>query len=133
MNEHTIPQDVQDYRDDIVVSEALLDEMAYDYASECLQDDERDAFVERMAEDAYRAVMRNIFCTAVVGINAALQLSDDGVFRVVADSLDVDVGDDEMMRDMLKFMFRFLGQQATEASADEEQLEKRVEYLVGLV
>jgi len=133
LGEQQGPAEFRDYRDDIVVSEALLDEMAYDYASEYLQEEERDAFVERMAEDAYRVLMRNIFCTAVIGVNAALQLRDEAVFRSVAQSLDTDVTDDEQMRAMLRFMFTLLGDQAKDASGNEAQLRARVEYLASLV
>lgn len=119
----------------IHVADALLEDLMYLYAAGLQSEDDADALAERLAEDDYRAVMRQIFCRACMAVNGALQVQDEAVFQAFVARLelaDLSSGD-AVLEGMLRFTLRKLGEDAVDGCADETRLQARMEYVVRQV
>lgn len=117
----------------IEVSESLLDDLIELYASETLSDDDEiEAFVERMAEDDYKAAIRLDFCHCAMAVNAALLLPEEAVYRCFVGLLDLGE-EDEVLAKMKRFVLRKLAEDALEAVEDEARFEQRVVFAVSAV
>lgn len=119
----------------VSVTDALLDDLAFQYASEMLDEDEGEAFVERMAEDEYKAVMRQIFCRCAMGVNAALMIKEQGVFEAFARLLEFPdlSADDDQLAKLTRYTLQKLGEDAAEAADDEAGLKARVDRMIAQV
>lgn len=109
----------------IQVADTLLNDLAFLYASEALEGDDCEAFVERIAEEDYMAAIRLDFCHCCMAVNAALYLDDQAVYEAFLPLLDLD-DDDEMLADMKRFILRKLGADHEELAADEDAFRARV-------
>ncbi|MGH8077428.1 MAG: hypothetical protein ACREPE_08915 [Lysobacter sp.] len=116
----------------IHVTNALLEDLVYLYASQAITEDESEAFVERMADDDYRAVIRQIFCRACLGVNAAVAIEDEAVFNAYVAHLELpDLScNDEVLAQLLRYTLSKLGQDAGEGMDDSERLVPRLQYLL---
>lgn len=121
---------------EIHVTDTLLEDLLYLYAEDALEPDAADAFVARAAEDAaFRAVVRQIFCRACLGVNAALGMGDEAMFRAYVEPLELPelACDDPVLRRLLGYTLRKLGADADDAAEDANRFEQRMAYLLDLV
>lgn len=110
----------------IEVSDSLLDDLVLLYASESLPEDETEAFVERMAEDNYKASIRLDFCHCCMAVNGAMYIDDDEVFRSFVNLLELEE-EDEVLAKMKRFIVRKLADDALDAVEDVASFQARVE------
>lgn len=109
----------------IEVSDALLEDLVLIYASDVLPEEDVEAFVERMAEDEYKAAIRLDFCHCAMAVNAAMLLADEAVYRSFLGLLELGE-EDQVLIKMKTFVLRKLADDAIEAAGDEAAFEARI-------
>lgn len=115
--------------DAIQVSDPLLDDLVFLYASEALPEDEVEPFVERMAETAYKAAIRLDFCHSCMAVNAAMFLPEDEeeVYQAFVALLQL-CEEDEVLAKMKRFILRKLADDALDAVEDTDRFGRRVDF-----
>ncbi|MDQ1090618.1 hypothetical protein QE400_000031 [Xanthomonas sacchari] len=116
----------------IEVADTLLDDLVFLYASEALEGDDCEAFIERVTEEDHMAAVRLDFCHCCMAVNAALYLDDQSVYEAFLPLLDLD-DEDEMLADMKRFILRKLGADHEELARDEGVFRARVQIALSKI
>ncbi|MCC8633415.1 hypothetical protein ABVE12_20850 [Xanthomonas euvesicatoria] len=114
----------------VEVSDALLNDLAYLYASEAFGDQAAaDEFAEH-AGDRYRLdAMRLDFCHCCMAVNSALHLVDQAEYEALLPLLEL-AGSEQLAADLRRYVLRKLATDAAELADDLPTFNARIDLAI---